>query len=486
MRRHDKPLPKLPEVPEVPDRPASSPAPCVLGPYSIEVITPMVGGGARSRLPDPVSVVRPQSVRGHLRFWWRVTEGAKYDTVAEMRKAEAAIFGSTTGASVIGIRVSEVAVGIPLSNGIPKYAAFPFRGTQNATSVPQAPVIFYSKVSFRLELVFVSQQLDVSNGVVGSLKNALRAWVNFGGIGARTRRGFGALHCDSLAFQSEEDVFGWLGQFGPANLSKRSIDLAAAKDFCRFINFDCPEGVEPVFNAWASAVTDLQMFRQGGGIGRRVGTPAKPGRSLWPEAEAIRNLVCDTQSLLREQIEIGEKVTNKVTGRKEWTSTGGHHVKESWPGLGPMPPVFLPRAAFGLPITIEIRDERIAGADNHIKAVLHAGCLFEQQNKKVGKELGDRLASPLIIRPIKLGGEAVAMYLALNSPTPDGVWVKPSKSKNDLKEPRFVSWDSVVNAKLHQYQTNGRLREESPMNGRSTSGDAIEAFIAFLDESIQS
>ncbi|MBK6900382.1 MAG: type III-B CRISPR module RAMP protein Cmr1 [bacterium] len=63
------------------------------------IITPMFIGGANQ---DPEDGIRPPSVKGMLRFWWRALnwwrflDAAKNDVVAlrEMHKEEARLFGS--------------------------------------------------------------------------------------------------------------------------------------------------------------------------------------------------------------------------------------------------------------------------------------------------------------------------------------------------------------------------------------------------------
>jgi len=36
--------------------------------YYIQVITPIFGGGTEAGVNDPVTLIRPSSIRGHLRF----------------------------------------------------------------------------------------------------------------------------------------------------------------------------------------------------------------------------------------------------------------------------------------------------------------------------------------------------------------------------------------------------------------------------------
>lgn len=63
--------------------PAHKPENCFFHPhadsrtYTIEVITPLFGGGVEVGVNDPVTLICPSSIRGLLRFWWRATLGAR-------------------------------------------------------------------------------------------------------------------------------------------------------------------------------------------------------------------------------------------------------------------------------------------------------------------------------------------------------------------------------------------------------------------------
>ena len=71
----------------------------------IQVVTPMFGGGVEAGVPDPVTLIRPLSIRGHLRFWWRATRGAAFTTTKELKQRETEIFGNTEHPSAITVRV---------------------------------------------------------------------------------------------------------------------------------------------------------------------------------------------------------------------------------------------------------------------------------------------------------------------------------------------------------------------------------------------
>lgn len=76
--------------------------------YQIRLITPMFGGGVSPRVNDVSFPVRPTAIRGQLQFWWRATVGAWFATPDELRAAESAVWGDTTRASRVQVRVADV------------------------------------------------------------------------------------------------------------------------------------------------------------------------------------------------------------------------------------------------------------------------------------------------------------------------------------------------------------------------------------------
>ncbi|MBV9121780.1 MAG: type III-B CRISPR module RAMP protein Cmr1, partial [Planctomycetes bacterium] len=89
-------------------------APTAANPWLIErqleirLVTPMFGGGVMVGEFDPITPIRASSIRGHLRFWWRLTRGAVCRTPEELREREAEIWGSPENASPVSVEVSHV------------------------------------------------------------------------------------------------------------------------------------------------------------------------------------------------------------------------------------------------------------------------------------------------------------------------------------------------------------------------------------------
>lgn len=174
----------------------------------IKVITPLFGGGFEPRETDPVTPIRAAAIRGHLRFWWRATAGARYEESEELFEAEEKIWGSASCESRIAVSV--VVSTVAAQNKIPAstlagrsnprsgpglgYFLFPFQGQQRE-NIPEASGL--KNIGFGLSVRAPSEQVD-------EVKTAMKAWIIFGGVGARTRRGCGSLGPEDIAWRLEE------------------------------------------------------------------------------------------------------------------------------------------------------------------------------------------------------------------------------------------------------------------------------------------
>lgn len=355
-----------------------------------KLITPLFGGGVEPGQADPITVVRATEVRGHLRFWWRATRGGQFGgDLAKMQEAEERIWGSAaaegrSGPSPIKISINLLERGRPFQavdrNGSPvsnighprsidSYAAFPLRDMQNPHVV--------ENVQFELEIDF-PREVD-GYKTEPEVKAALWAWETFGGMGARTRRGFGALHCTHVNGEQE---------FAPSgNQMLDSIDQGLrdhvvegtwhpdVPHLSRDINRYRVSRNEKPIDVWRFLIGRLRRFRQ-----------ARQGfhRSKWPEPDEIR--------------------------RRMGTQKRGHE---------PVHPVRkFPRAAFGLPINFEFKQTDVPPEPGQ---TILQGADHE------------RLASPLILRPVACAGRdnAVGLAAILNAPIepPNGWLLKNAPSK---------------------------------------------------------
>jgi CRISPR-associated protein Cmr1 len=387
------------------------------------VITPLFGGGVDPATADPISVVRASEVRGQLRFWWRATRGGQFgDNLNALRAAEEAIWGGpareendkpaggqsrvqvvlqseglTRGSPDVPFEVHGKRVEPRQGSRVPPYAAFPLQPDRAAIDArtPIKPVL--TGVRFTLAITFPREyEKDVAA--------ALWAWETFGGIGARTRRGFGALRLLSVNGQPPADLPPadphQFGQWLQANLKRHIAAGTWPTDVPHLVHalrFALKTG-NGATAIWKELIERLQKFCQQ----RRAndGTLNRYGHSDWPEPNAIRILF----------------------GRPP----RGPHAQRRI--------IKFPRAYFGLPIVFHMYHD--PGLD----------VTLEGQDAKRA-----RLASPLILKPVACrDDEAIGLAAIL-----EGV---------RLPEPLVLKKDNqpTVQAKL----TTAEARQIPPLNGQ--------------------
>ncbi|MFV0388484.1 MAG: type III-B CRISPR module RAMP protein Cmr1 [Pyrinomonadaceae bacterium] len=314
-----------------------------------ELITPLFGGGAITKQADEVSVVRTTEIRGHLRFWWRATRGGQFATIQELREHEDAIFGSTEKNSALQIDLTVTNRGetFPDQQGQPidsirsplGYVAFPLRG-ENAEVI---------------ENIEFSVQFSYPSNFAEDLKASIWAWETFGGLGARTRRGFGAIQRkDYLPLNRnavETDIQNGLTTHLNGNTWADDVPhlTAFASNTYKITN-----ARNSMVDAWKHIIDSYQRFRQ-------FRRPTRFSRSNWSEPDAIRRL---------------------FPTRSHPTHSTPKTIVDKFP-----------RANFGLPIIFKFKDDDVRDGDPTTTTL--EGCNEKQK----------RLASPLIFRVLKCADE---------------------------------------------------------------------------------
>ena len=171
--------------------------------YECEVVTPMFLGGANIK----ISEIRTQSIKGALRFWWRAIYGKKY-SLEEMKKKETKIFGNTEQKSNVTITIDGL-------NSVIKPKELP-RGT--SFSVHNFPIgilhyLAYGTYKYEKGKGNVFIRSHIPNGVkfnitiktnkqyLDEVSNSFSAFIKYGGLGSRTRNGFGSIYCNEINFE---------------------------------------------------------------------------------------------------------------------------------------------------------------------------------------------------------------------------------------------------------------------------------------------
>jgi CRISPR-associated protein Cmr1 len=375
MRKSPSLQPKVP--------PRETPAGRIQETRTYKFLTPVFGGGVEVREhikpPDPVTPIRVASIRGQLRFWWRACNPQGCKNINELREAEGKVFGSTTAQSPLHIQV-KVQPGAPIpeaftANASYQYATFPLRdakGTNNGT---------LSKYTASWEL-----QFGYPESIANDVQAALWAWASFGGLGGRTRRGFGAIHQTSNGLLGIDE--GWKAYVRhPANVLQWPC-FAKDREHSVVVSKQSVPSSEQALN---KLIDGLKKMRQrpgkGPGFGRRVGSRFDkkgnriPGRSYWPEADTIRAYA----------------QSRHPTHGNPLTSVRA-----------------FPRAVFGTPIIFEIRNEELSPT-------------LVPTGKK-------RLASSLIIRPHADPNNMgyIGMAVVLCHPEPSGYSLEGNVQKANV------------------------------------------------------
>jgi CRISPR-associated protein Cmr1 len=430
--------------------------------FDLQTVTPVYGGGARlphaalDTGPDGRPVARPERLNAHvavrgasvaaeIRAWWRILEAAACVTAAELRNRESELWGSVHAGTP---RRSQVDVWVMPIGGAERdtspvddaygYALWPARPVSEAKrddakgdkakndQTPWAPR-WKRGLSFALHL-----RMPLSK--VAEVERAVRAWVLFGGYGARTRRGCGALTAPGAA---------WLPAEATREAIEAALGLAAgalatgaaeARDTPALAGgrFACGTTTAKPEDAWKVALGWLRDFRQERGDSewhaRGQGSGNKPGRSRWPEPDKIRQL--------------------------------GLHSDEHEPRYGAKPA--WPRAGLGLPIVFSAWQRK---PDPPLTLIW-----------RTAERDFERLASPLIVKPLPLANKGFApLALWLHRADPKGGQVVLSKGKQKgehvIDDGSAAPFDRLLGAKDEPLF--------KPLRGAAT---LREAFFAWLRE----
>lgn len=140
----------------------------------LETVTPLLLGGADGKTPE----LRPPSFRGAMRYWLRATLGGVIgDSHLEgLHKLENAVFGSTESGSPIRIRLQPLDT---LKSSKVFILPHKHQGRRNA-------------LTGRLKLI-MAQTRDVDEAIWNAACASLELALTFGGVGLRSRRGYGTL-----------------------------------------------------------------------------------------------------------------------------------------------------------------------------------------------------------------------------------------------------------------------------------------------------
>lgn len=398
--------------------------------YNCTLVTPMYGGGVEAGKVDEKMPIRASSIRGQLRFWWRIACGYKYEN--DLFAQETAIWGGIgdngATASQVEIRVRPFNISPSLRKTVDEFkrqSAIGIKYVLGSINGPSAKL-----PSILPNVKNISFDIDVysSEEAKPDVEIALRWWASFGGVGAKTRRGFGAVKIEGIesiplaTFDSEQTSKGCKLEF----IKKQQYDTAQ--------------------EAWEVALKQLYNYRQGLGIGRnyKMGEDAKgkpiriPTRTYWPDADQVRHL----------------------TGKND----NKRHMPEFEKNL------IFPRAAFGMPIKFQFPGKNNDPDDMTLQPID-----------------SERMASPLILRPY-LDENKKWRALALLLPSwkkalTQSLTLEPSsenKTSNSQKLIYQVNHWPDENQQAERDRLTNDIDGIKPMIGRSN--DPLSAFLDYFKE----
>ncbi len=354
------------------------------GRLRVRIITPAIIGGPNRRVGDPISPMRIPSLRGVWRWWFRAGLGsvlcpssseqtARKAMLNTMRALETRLFGATDRASMLLMRPARLLSGagrvrLPPPDRNHKGQSYLSYGVFDRRQETYAlkPGSEY-ELRFRLR----SDPEGQEELLMDALRATLWAWSTFGGLGARSRRGWGSVEILS----TELDGAPWVWQ---------GDDLRQ------------PEGINGLLNATVKGLQ--QLFADFSALSRSVNFQPSQGKPLvqMRTLAGLKRIVP-----LRHHLKPLEALEQAGARRLRFRST----LARGRARLRPLPDYFevkaaiqnqpgaprrVERAAFGLPLPFYFRS------------------LGGQKSRFIPKTPGaDRLASPLQVRvrPITLRGE---------------------------------------------------------------------------------
>ncbi|MFC5703837.1 type III-B CRISPR module RAMP protein Cmr1 [Cohnella faecalis] len=424
--------------------------------YPITVVTSAIIG---KDLQDHMNGGEPRisSIRGHLRFWWRATRGAKYKDAHDLKVWERQIFGDTSLPSPCKLKLTSVVKnGRKEYSSIPTYVSFPYRDQKKKNKDKNKEEMQFKVfeaaqknrgLSFILQIDYLDS-LEYLQGqekphrwltaieVKNEVEAALWAWINFGGIGARTRRGCGSLYSAFFSPQAatSEELEGWIKQCVAeyrlpvlnANEHREWPILALLTEQQNSIAVQ--EQPDAVMKAWEETVRVYSKFRQKRNWKKDINRKPQPGRSHWPEPDSLR----------------------RITGQ----STQLHKSPVS---LNPKDDIAFPRAQFGMPIIFRFKDN-IDGKGDPPETEL------VPLNKK-------RLASPLILKSLAVSEDkAFGAMICLVQPPLERLQLSSSDASPEVKE-------KVENQTINKKQIYPEKIENSLYPLRNSVPNAVEGFL---------
>lgn len=215
--------------------------------FEIEFITPTFLGGA-----DGNAEIRTAPFKHGIRYWWRVLYGAKYGD--KIKETENLIFGSTEKASNIQIMFSDIPrINLVEKIGFPKGKKVSVSHSGRIMNINILDYLAYGKYEYvrgsgnvyqstyikpKTKLNFIVTIKNV--GYTEEIKDAIKFFILYGGVGSRSRNGFGSMSANLASIEFS-----------------KSVNLLNMLDFPVFSKEAHFYRTKKTFNTWEDALSEI-------------------------------------------------------------------------------------------------------------------------------------------------------------------------------------------------------------------------------------
>ncbi len=238
----------------------------------LEFNTPAFVKGAR----DDVAELRPASIRGVLRFWLRAVEGGRRG-LRDVRRIENSLFGhageNESRQGKVLLRVSGSPPTVPPGKP-PEKCRFRIKEETSKGTMVVNPITYlgygpYQNVKGRGQITaraslapgaafFISLLFREKPGPeeLDALVRAAWAWTRFGGLGSRSRRGFGSIHLRRDIDRFFEHATGFAQPIPPPGVKNELLARSQQSGFPGFTCFSASMRLYtgPRQDSWANAL----------------------------------------------------------------------------------------------------------------------------------------------------------------------------------------------------------------------------------------
>ena len=374
--------------------------------FSLDFLTPAILGGYQPRRVDPYMPLRPASLRGLWRYWFRALaaslmwpergKAGEKAMVKALLEAEARLFGDTRGRSRVVIPPPTLThpkshVNIPQKLPIPDqyrnpglrylgYGLFEDKDRRPPECIPEGT---------QAELTCTLRPSGRDAPPIRALCATIWTWAAFGGIGGRSRRGYGSVQLTKIktSEQHAEIVQPWLDLL--ALRSSPDAYLNALRD-----------GIGRAQDAMLEFLRDEQL-----GEAQLNGDSSGPHSAIRTlDGLAMARGLKHRYSSGRDALEHAGSLFQSFRSTLRRRDRGQPPLADYFEVKGSLkhpftPPRDVARAAFGLPLRFYYRS--LGGASTS----------FAPKPPFAMPGRPDRVASPLLFRVYRLTGDKYGVAL---------------------------------------------------------------------------